>query len=110
MSGGHFDYIDGSLQSQIFGWDTETTEEAMKLNPLQDKELSGMVFEMLNLLHDFDWYVSGDTSKTTFSKNLMEFKNKWLNSTTEDRIKYIVDSSLNSVKEDLYNTFQISLE
>ena len=35
MSGGFWDYRNDNLQSDIFGWGIDTTEEAMKVNPLK---------------------------------------------------------------------------
>ena len=108
MSGGHFDYKDSSLQNEIFNWGTETTEEAMLLNPLKDKEISGLTFDLLNLIHTFDWAICGDSSMEKYYKEVQIFKAKWLNSSTEDRAKQIVDLSLNNLKEELYQTFGIS--
>ena len=108
MSGGHFDYKDSSLQSEIFNWGTETTEEAMLLNPLKDKEISGLTFDLLNLIHTFDWAICGDTNMEKYYKEVKLFKDKWLNSNTEDRTKYIIDISLENIKEELYQTFNIT--
>lgn len=107
MSGGHFDYKDSSLQSEIFNWGTETTEEAMLLNPLKDKEISGLTFDLLNLIHTFDWAICGDSSMDRYYKEVQVFKDKWLNSNKEDRTKHIIDISLEDVKKELYQTFGI---
>ena len=108
MSGGHFNYEDGSLRSTIFGWGTETTEQAMKLNPLEDKEISGIVFDMFQLLHEFDWAICGDTSMEHYHEEVQKFKNKWLNSEAKDRIRYVIDNSLKDLKEELYISFELT--
>lgn len=108
MSGGHFDYKDNSLLNEIFDWGTETTEEAIILNPLKDREILGLTFDLLNLIHDFDWAISGDTSMESYYKTVKLFKDKWLNSNKEDRIKHIIDISLEDVKKELYQTFGIT--
>lgn len=110
MSGGHFDYKDSSLLSAIFGWGTETTEQAMKLNPLRDKEISGLTFDLLNLLHKFDWAISGDTSMKDYHEKAQKFKNKWLNSEAKDRIRYVIDNSLKDLKEELYMSFELPMK
>ena len=110
MSGGHFDYKDSSLQSEIFGWGTETTEQAMKLNPLRDKEISGIVFDLLNLIHEFDWAICGDTNMENYHEEAQKFKDKWLNSEAKDRIRYVIDNSLNDLKEELYVSFGLPMK
>ena len=110
MSGGHFEYKDSSLQSEIFNWGTETTEEAMLLNPLKDKEISGLTFDLLNLIHTFDWAISGDSSMDRYYQEVQLFKEKWLNSNKEDRTKHIIDISLEDIKKELYQTFGITLK
>lgn len=108
MSGGHFDYKDSTLKAEIFGWGIDSVEQAIKQNPLQDKEFSAMVYEMLDILHDFDWYMSGDSSKERYLESLQAFKNKWLKTNSEERIRYIIDNEINSMKQDLYTTFHIT--
>ena len=59
MSGGRFDYLDLSLKNEIFGWSEKC------YNVLEDVELSELVWDVLDLLHDYDWYISGDTEEDT---------------------------------------------
>jgi hypothetical protein len=72
MSGGHFNYQDKQLKNDMFGYDHEYK------NPLEDKEISNIVYDVLTLLHDFDWYKSGDTNEETYLKCKENFKKKWL--------------------------------
>ena len=72
MSGGHFNYQDKQLKNDMFGYDHEYK------NPLEDKEISNLVYDVLTLLHDFDWYKSGDTNEETYLKSKENFKKKWL--------------------------------
>ena len=62
MSGGRFEYIDGRLKDEIFGWTDKPG------NVFEDKEISELVWDVLDLIHDFDWYASGDTCKETYLK------------------------------------------
>ena len=55
MSGGHFDYNDKRLKNDMFGYEHEYK------NPLEDREISNLVYDVLTLLHVFDYYKSGDT-------------------------------------------------
>ena len=72
MGGGHFDYQDRQLKNDMFGYDHEYK------NPLEDREISNLVFDVLTLLHVFDCYKSGDTGEENYIKAKDEFKKKWL--------------------------------
>ena len=98
MSGGHFEYIDSHLKDAIFGW-TDTPG-----NVFEDREISDLVWDVLNLIHDYDWYASGDTRKETYLKAKAEFKKKWM-SNRGVRVKRIVDEAIQRTKDELYETF-----
>lgn len=98
MSGGRFDYLDRSLKSEIFGWTDEPS------NVFEDREISELVWDVLDLIHDYDWYSSGDTCKETYLKAKAEFKKKWM-SNRGVRVKRIVDEAIRRTKEELYETF-----
>ena len=100
MSGGHFDYIDKRLKDEIFGYNDKPT------NVFEDREISNLVWDTLELIHVFDWYKSGDTCDETWLKRKKEFKNKWFKSEPE-RVKSVVDEALLECKEELYKTFSI---
>lgn len=98
MSGGRFDYVDGRLKDEIFGW-TDVPR-----NVFEDREISELVWDVLNLIHDFDWYASGDTCKETYLKAKAEFKKKWFGDRGV-RVRQIVDDALKQAKDELYETF-----
>lgn len=100
MSGGHFDYLDSRLKDEIFGWTNKPK------NVFEDREISELVFDVLDLIHDFDWYYSGDTSKETYLKAKAEFKKKWL-SNRGVRIKRTIDTALDEVRAELYETYGV---
>lgn len=108
MSRGLWDYKDQALQSEIFGYGIDNTEQAMKQNPLEDRELSGILYDMLLLLYAFDGYACGDTGKDDYEEAKKEFKSKWLRSEPKDRIKKIVDSSIIGLKEEFYSMFGLA--
>ena len=68
MSGGHFDYVDSRAKDEIFGWRDNFS------NVFEDREISELIWDVFNLIHDFDWYKSGDTMKATYLKAKAEFK------------------------------------
>ena len=104
MSGGRFDYLDLSLKNEIFGWSEKCC------NVLEDVELSELVWDVLDLLHDYDWYISGDTEEDTWLKAKSEFKKKWFGVERKDIIKRTIDNSLENCKEELYKTYDILLD
>lgn len=103
MSGGHFDYKDMGLKSEIFGWEDKPT------NVFEDKEISELVWDVLDLIHDFDWYKTGDTSKEDYLKAKANFKEKWF-SNRELCVRRIVDDSIEQCKKELYETFGFELK
>lgn len=100
MSGGNFNYVDATLRDEIYGW-----SDAWH-NVFEDREISELVWDILDLIHDYDWYVSGDTSKETYLKAKADFKNKWFNN-RDVVVKRVVDTAIEEVKAELYETYGI---
>ena len=98
MSGGRFCYIDSQLKREIFGYGYKPS------NVFEDREISELVWDVLDLIHDYDWYASGDTCKETYLEAKAEFKKKWLNHRGV-RVRRIVDEALQQCKDELYETF-----
>lgn len=65
MSGGRYQYYDISLKSEIEGDDFE------------DVEIQELVNDVLDLIHEYDWYMECDTSREDYLKAKNEFKHKW---------------------------------
>ncbi len=99
MSGGHFDYKEFSLKDEIFGYSDKPK------NVFEDKEISGLVWDVLNLIHELARHYSGDTDEEEWLKIKANFKKKWLNGSSEERAKGIIDSSIDELKQELYKTF-----
>lgn len=100
MSGGHFSYLDSRLKNEIFGWDEIS-------NQFEDMEISELVFDVLDLIHAYDWYRCGDTGEDTWLKKKKKFKQKWFETPRTERIKAIVDKALEETKKELYKTFEL---
>ena len=101
MSGGLWDYRDSGLKGEIFGWCDEWH------NAFEDREISELVWDVLELLHEFDLYKSDDNGKETYLEAKKAFKNKWFGGNRGLRIRRIVDDALNETKSELYETFGI---
>lgn len=100
MSGGYFNYRDATLREEIYGW-SDTWH-----NVFEDREISELVWDILNLIHDYDYYVSGDTAKDTYLKAKADFKNKWFDN-RDIVVKRVVDTAIEEVKAELYETYGI---
>lgn len=88
MSGGSFEYIYNRLNDAA-----EYTS---------DKEIKDLLRDLAELLHDEEWYESGDYSKDNYVKTLISFKEKWFNSSREERLKTYIDSEIEKTRENLY--------
>ena len=114
MSGGRFNYENDYLCSGIFniycdyGEDGfKCSKEARKRNPLEDKMISELVFDVFCLLHSYDWYASGDTSEKTYQEDIKYFKDKWLKKPADKLIKDEIDKDIAELKEELYKTLGV---
>lgn len=98
MSGGLWNYQDSRLKNEIFDYSNTPW------NALEDREISELVWDVLGLLHDFDWYASGDTCKQTYLDAKTAFKKKWF-SNRGVRIKRTVDNAIDELRQELYETY-----
>lgn len=76
MSGGYFDYHDLSLKNGIL--DHAAYNNVENSNVFEDIEISELVIDMLDLIHVFDWYKSGDSCEEDYLNKKEAFKKKWL--------------------------------
>lgn len=100
MSGGNFNYVDATLRDEIYGW-SETWH-----NVFEDREISELVWDILDLIHDYDLYVSSDTCKETYLKAKAEFKRKWF-SNRGVAVRRTIDTAIEELKAELYETYGI---
>jgi hypothetical protein len=64
MSGGHYDYMCFKI---------ENTYE----NELEDREMNELLKDFCQLLHDLEWWKSGDISERDYRIAIDTFKIKW---------------------------------
>ena len=97
MGGGHFDYVDKQLKNDMFGYDHENK------NPMEDMEISNIVYDVLTLLHVFDYYKSGDTGEENYLIAKDKFKKKWLRNKnySEQILQEIINEEIAEVKSSL---------
>lgn len=107
MSGGYWNLRDAQLKDEIFGWYQNDTWNGR--NVLEDRELSEMLFDMFNLLHDYDWYISGDTGESDYLKAKKVFKDKWLKN-PRVRAQRVIDAAVDEFRQEMYKTYGIENE
>ncbi len=117
MSGGRFDYDNDRAANTIFGWDICTdyglgkydynsnVKAARKRNPLEDKQMSELVYDVFCILHSLDWYLSGDTGEDDYREDVKYFKNKWFYKNENSQIREEIDKGIEELRDDLYQTF-----
>ena len=88
MSGGSMNYVYARI-----------SEAAYYVN---DKEIKELLKDLSELMHDLEWFESGDYGKDTYLRSLAEFKKKWFKDDRTERLKSYIDESLKDVKEELY--------
>ena len=102
MSGGYFDYKDSELLNSIFNY------ESKPYNALEDAEFSLLVWDVLQVIHTFDYYKSGDCGEERYLKAKDAFKKTWFGRGARKKIqKQIIDQKIEDLKQELYKTYDI---
>lgn len=109
MSGGYFNYSNDKAARDIFGYGPaisyglkDLQEEARQVandNPLEDHEISELVYDVFCLLHSFDWYKECDTAYETYQKDVVFFKDKWLTGDSSERIDRLAAQAIERIKD-----------
>lgn len=109
MSGGYFNYSNDHAAREIFDYDITISydleglqreaKQAAKDNPLEDHEISELVYDVFCLLHSFDWYKESDTSYETYKKDVVFFKNKWLRGDSSERMDRLTAQAIGRIKD-----------
>jgi hypothetical protein len=86
MSGGSMDYFFGRM------------EEITHLIP--DLEIRALWKDLCTLMHDIEWYTSGDYGDETYSKAVMKFKNKWFGPAREEILKQVLNDTFEQILKD----------
>lgn len=63
MSGGSFNY--GYIHLEEY------------FNKMEDAQLNEMIEDFQKVLHDVEWYTSGDISEESYRETVTKFKKKW---------------------------------
>jgi hypothetical protein len=89
MSGGSYSYIYSKLSEECE-------------NRMYDAEMDDLIKDLCKVLHDLEWWQSGDTSEKQYRKTLSAFKKKWFQGDRKPRLKKYIDEQIGIVRESLY--------
>lgn len=88
MSGGSYNYLCFQIENEYVG-------------AMYDAELDEMMKDLSSLLHDLEWWQSGDYGEESYRKTVKEFKAKWLSADRSNRLKAIINRKCDELKEEL---------
>lgn len=71
MSGGSYDYMYSRVEEEY-------------VDRMFDLQLNTMMKDLADLLHDLEWWQSGDYSEETYRESVNKFKKKWIKQTKID--------------------------
>ncbi len=119
MSGGYWMYENDNLSREIFGWTIDVNYgergfkeafQARRINPLEDKQLSELCWDLFCVLHSYDWYISGDCCEETYREDVKYFKDKWLRSPSKKLERSEVDKAIEEARQEIYKSLGIDKE
>lgn len=68
---------------------------------MEDVELDDMMDDLCELLHDLEWYCSGDNDESDYRETVKKFKKKWFNQNQGERISSIIDKKCEKFKKEV---------
>ena len=107
MSGGYWDYKNNSLMDEIFSGCPKDARHARSRNPMKDPEISELVYDVFTLLHDADYYFSGDIDGDDYQNSIDEFKKKWFKPTGRERLRRNIDLEIEEARHRLYQMYDV---
>lgn len=117
MSGGHFNYLHDRIVGEVFDWEIDvydfaddsqrlSASRARTLNPLNDVELSEMLYDIACVLMAHDYWRSGDCDVDCYNKAKQRFKGKWFGKTQKERIESQVEKATEQLRKDIKEMFE----
>ena len=99
MSGGSMNYLYSRVDEEATG-------------RMGDPELNALMVDLVELLHDCEWWHSADISWETYHKRIKEFKAKWLagGDARNKRLKEIVNDKVEQLRKELLEMIDVSPE
>lgn len=92
MSGGSYCYMFNRIEEEYVG-------------RMFDSQLNSMMKDLVEVLHDLEWWQSCDTGEETYRRTVTKFKKKWFKQTKIDVQKQI-ESKFEQTKDELLKEFE----
>lgn len=89
MSGGSMGYVYSVVRNEAVGM-------------MCDAELDELMNDIADLLHDCEWWTSGDTCEETYRKSVAKFKAKWFGDPAKrsERLVKLIDEKIDRVRKE----------
>lgn len=87
MSGGSMDYLCYKIENQ--------------LSYVDDLEVKDLMTDLAELMHDLEWWQSGDYGRDYYEETLSKFKAKWFGDNRNERLKEYINTSLDGIKAEI---------
>ena len=92
MSGGSYNYMYSRIEYEYAG-------------KMHDSQLNAMMKDLVDVLHDLEWWQSCDSSEERYRETVRKFKKKWFKQTKIDVQKQI-ESEFERTKNELMKEFK----
>ncbi len=99
MSGGSYNYIYETLSEECAG-------------QMYDPEMDELIRNLCIVLHDLEWWQSGDIGEEKYRETLRRFKEKWFGTdeARAKRLKKYIDDQIGITRIELYNMLGMGSE
>lgn len=89
MSGGSMDYLFIKVEEEAVG-------------KMHDAELDEFMQDVAHLLHDAEWWDSGDIIEQTYRESVARFKRKWFGTGghRSKRLERLIDEKIDQVRKE----------
>ena len=87
------------MSSGIMDYVCYKIEEAA--DHVDDKEIKDLLTDLAELMHDLEWWDSGDYSEATYTETLSKFKAKWFGDNRNERLREYLNTTIDDMKVEI---------
>ena len=91
MSGGYHNYECYRVEEEYVG-------------KMHDPEMDQMMKQLVNVLHDLEWWASGDIVEEEYRQSVRDFKFRWFTPLREQGLCRIIEEKCDALKKELFQT------
>lgn len=95
-----YEHLALTTQEHYFN-NAENSKEARKENPMEDKIISELCFEVLTLMDKITKMKCGDIAEHEYQALLYDFKEKWLKKDKKELYKKLIEEETEELKKEL---------